>query len=248
MTTITSITLGNVGRLARRWSAYCPNKPTIWNGRHAPHDTTLAGGCSYYVYKIDKAAPLMVLVFSFKKKKGPKTVKQAVYPLFHPLCRRWVLYTALTIAPGWRSSCRHKTKLLSLSKETTAVDQPLLQAYRSAGGTSYGPLVCVCYTHAAIHGRRFRSERVIVALLALPFVLNVFPSVELTIIVNVWIQFASLEQNWRFEEIYRIKIRTPALLGHVKASFGIKWSYSFYCRGRSVKICQTAVSCKTYTK
>ena len=87
-------------------------------------------------------------------------------------------------------------------RETTAVDQPLLQAYRPAGGTSCGPLVCLCYTRVAMHGRSFQSARVIVVVLPLPFVLDVFPSVEPTTIVNVCIQFAGFEQNSYFEEIY----------------------------------------------
>ena len=41
--------------------------------------------------------------------------------------------------------------------ETTAVHQPLLQAYQSAGGTSCGPLVCLCYTRVAMHGRSVQS-------------------------------------------------------------------------------------------
>ena len=85
---------------------------------------------------------------------------------------------------------------------TKAVDQPLLQAYRLAGGTSYSPLVCLCYTRAAMHGRRFRSARVIVALLRMPSVLNVFPSAEPSTIAKVCIQFAGFEPKSRFEEIY----------------------------------------------
>ena len=79
--------------------------------------------------------------------------------------------------------------------ETKAVDQPILQAYRSAGGTSCGPLVCLFYTRVAMHGKSFQSARVIVVVLSLPSVLNVFPSVEPTNIVNVCIQFAGFEQN-----------------------------------------------------
>ena len=79
--------------------------------------------------------------------------------------------------------------------ETTAVDQLLLQAYRPAGGTSCGPLVCLCYTRVAMHGRSFPSARVIVVVLPLPSVVNVFPSVEPTTIVKVRIQFAGFEQN-----------------------------------------------------
>ena len=93
----------------------------------------------------------------------------------------------------------------AVAVETTAaaVDQPLLQAYRSAGGTSCGPLVvCLCYTRVAMHGRSFQSARVIVVVLPLPSVQDVFPSLEPTAIVNTCIQFAGFEQNWHFEEIY----------------------------------------------
>ena len=62
-------------------------------------------------------------------------------------------------------------------------------------GTSCGPLVCLCYTRVAKNGRSFPSARVIVVVLPLPSVLNVFPSVEPTTIVNVCIQFAGFEQN-----------------------------------------------------
>ena len=37
------------------------------------------------------------------------------------------------------------------------------------GDTSCGPLVCLCYTRSAMHGRIFRSAKVIVALLPLAF-------------------------------------------------------------------------------
>ena len=50
--------------------------------------------------------------------------------------------------------------------------------------TSCGPLVCLCYTRVAMHGRSFQSARVIVAL-SLPPVLNIFQSVEPTTIVSV---------------------------------------------------------------
>ena len=36
-------------------------------------------------------------------------------------------------------------------------------------GTSCGPLVCLCYTRVAMHGRSFPSARVIVVVLPLPF-------------------------------------------------------------------------------
>ena len=62
-------------------------------------------------------------------------------------------------------------------------------------GTSCGPLVCLYYIRAAMHGRIFPSARVIVVVLPLPSVLNVFPSVEPTTIVNVCSQFAGFEQT-----------------------------------------------------
>jgi len=74
--------------------------------------------------------------------------------------------------------------------------RPASTASLSTGkGTSCGPLVCLCYTRVAMHGRSFPSARVIVVVLPLPSVLNVFPSVEPTTIVNVCIQFAGFEQN-----------------------------------------------------
>ena len=69
-------------------------------------------------------------------------------------------------------------------------------------GTSWGPLVCLCYTRAATHASGFQSARVIVVVLPLPSVQDVFPSLEPTAIVNTCIQFAGFEQNWHFEEIY----------------------------------------------
>ena len=86
-------------------------------------------------------------------------------------------------------------------------------------GTSCGPLVCLCYTRVAMHGRSFPSARVIVVVLTLPSVLNVFPSVEPTTIVNVCIQFAGFEQNWLSKKcvallyILRIVILFSATLG-----------------------------------
>ena len=81
--------------------------------------------------------------------------------------------------------------------------RPASTANLSTGkGTSCGPLVCLCYTRVAIHGRSCPSARVIVVVLSFPSVLNVFPSVEPTTIVNVCIQFAGFEQNGHFEEIY----------------------------------------------
>ena len=74
--------------------------------------------------------------------------------------------------------------------------RPASTASLSTGkGTSCGPLVCLCYTRVAMHGRSFPSARVIVVVLPLPSVLNVFQSVEPTTIVNVCIQFAGFEQN-----------------------------------------------------
>ena len=62
-------------------------------------------------------------------------------------------------------------------------------------GTSCGPLVCLCYTRVAMHGRSFPFARVIVVVLPFPSALNVFPSVEPTTIVKVCNQFAGFEQN-----------------------------------------------------
>ena len=46
-----------------------------------------------------------------------------------------------------------------------------------------------------MHGRSFPSARVIIVVLPLPSVLDVFPSVEPTTIVNVCVQFAGFEQT-----------------------------------------------------
>ena len=74
--------------------------------------------------------------------------------------------------------------------------RPASTASLSTGtGTPCGPLVCLCYTRVAMHGRSFPSARVIAVVLPLPYVLNVLPSVEPTTIVNVCIQFAGFEQN-----------------------------------------------------
>ena len=83
--------------------------------------------------------------------------------------------------------------------ETTAVHQPLLQAYQSAGGTSCGPLVCICYTRV----RSFQSVGVMVVL-SLPSALDVFPSVEPTTIVNICIQFAGRTHHYR-KHMYSIR-------------------------------------------
>ena len=91
----------------------------------------------------------------------------------------------------------------ALRSASTAVDQPLLQAYRSARGTSCGSFVCLCCTCVDVHGRSFQSARVIVFVLPMPSVLDVFPSVEPTTIVNVCMKLAGFEQNRHFE-IYRI--------------------------------------------
>ena len=86
-----------------------------------------------------------------------------------------------------RSYSRNHSSRQTTTVETTAVHQPLLQAYQSAGGTSCGPLVCLCYTRVAMHGKSFQSARVIVVVLPLPSVLDVVPSVEPTTIVNICI-------------------------------------------------------------
>ena len=98
-----------------------------------------------------------------------------------------------------RSYSRNHSSRQTTAVETTAVHQPLLQAYQSAGGTSCRPLVCLCYTRVAMHGRSFQSARVIVVVLPLPSLLDVFPSVEPTTIVNICIQLAGFEQNRYFE-------------------------------------------------
>ena len=79
-------------------------------------------------------------------------------------------------------------------RATTAVDQPLLQAYRPARERRAVRSCASCYTRVAMHGRSFPSARVIVVALPLPPVLNVFPSVATTI-VNACVQVAGFEQN-----------------------------------------------------
>ena len=76
--------------------------------------------------------------------------------------------------------------------ETTAVHQPLLQAYQSAGGnvvrTARVPLLYPCrYAREKLSVRE--SDRRCSSLEA------VFPSVEPTAIGKVCIQFAGFEQN-----------------------------------------------------
>ena len=93
------------------------------------------------------------------------------------------------------SCCWCRCRPAGVTAETTAAHQPLLQAYQSVGGTSCGPLVCLCYTRVAKHGRSFQSARVIVVVFPLPSVLHVFPSVEPTTIVNICIKFAGFELN-----------------------------------------------------
>ena len=78
--------------------------------------------------------------------------------------------------------------------------RPASTASLSTGeGMSCGPLVCLCYTRVAMHARSFPSTRVIVVVLPLPSLLDVFPSVEPTTIVNICIQLAGFEQNRYFE-------------------------------------------------
>ena len=88
-----------------------------------------------------------------------------------------------------RSYSRNHSSRQTTAVETTAVHQPLLQAYQSAGGTSCRLLVCLCHARVAMHGRSFRTASVIVVVFPLPSVLDVFPSVEPTAIVNVCTQF-----------------------------------------------------------
>ena len=74
--------------------------------------------------------------------------------------------------------------------------RPASTASLSTGkGASCGPLVCLRYSHVAMLGRSFPSARVMVVVLPLPSVLNIFPSVEPTTIVNDCIQFAGFKQN-----------------------------------------------------
>ena len=103
-------------------------------------------------------------------------------------CRRPAVAGVAVPLPELQQKSQRKT-------ETTAVHQPLPQAYQSAGGTSCGPLVCLCYTRVAIHRRSFQSARVIVVVLPFPSVLDVFSSVEPTTVVNVCTQFSGVEQN-----------------------------------------------------
>ena len=104
----------------------------------------------------------------------------------------------------WRDT--RAAALAAASRETTAVDQTLLQAYRPARGrravrscVSVIP-VSLC-TGEAFRPREWSSWS------PLAFCPNVFPSVEPTTIVNVCIQFAGFEQNWHFEEMYCIDKR-----------------------------------------
>ena len=53
------------------------------------------------------------------------------------------------------SCCWCRGRPAGVTAETTAVDQPILQAYRSARGTSYGPLVCLCYPVSLCTGEAF---------------------------------------------------------------------------------------------
>ena len=53
------------------------------------------------------------------------------------------------------SCCWCRCRPAGVTAETTAVDQPILQAYRSARGTSYGPLVCLCYPVSLCTGEAF---------------------------------------------------------------------------------------------
>ena len=89
------------------------------------------------------------------------------------------------------SSCRSYRRSHSSRPASTA-------SLSTSKGTSCGPLVCLCYTRVAMHGRSFPSARVIVVVPPLPSVLNVFPSVEPTTIVNVCIQFAGFETKLTF--------------------------------------------------
>ena len=81
--------------------------------------------------------------------------------------------------------------------------RPASTASLSTGkGTSCGPLVCLCYIRVAMHGRSFPSARVIVVVLPLLSVLNVFPSVDPTNIVNVLRSMYSI-RRFRTKLTYR---------------------------------------------
>ena len=87
-----------------------------------------------------------------------------------------------------RSPCRSHSRNHSSRPASTA-------SLSTSKETSCGPLVCLCYTRVAMHGRSFPSARVIVVVLPLPSVLNVFSSVEPTTVVNVCGPFAGFEQS-----------------------------------------------------
>ena len=70
--------------------------------------------------------------------------------------------------------------------------------------------MCLWYTRVAMYGRSFQFARVIVVVLPLPSVVDVFPSVEPTSIVDACFQFARFEQNSHFEEIYQVLLRLIA--------------------------------------
>ena len=59
------------------------------------------------------------------------------------------------------SCCWCRCRPAGVTAETTAVGQPLLQAYRPARGRR-AVRSCACYTRVAMHGRSFPSAGVIV--------------------------------------------------------------------------------------
>ena len=65
------------------------------------------------------------------------------------------------------SPCRSYSRNHSSRPASTA-------SLSTSKGTSCGPLVCLCYTRVAMHGRSFPSARVIVVVLPLPSVLTYF--------------------------------------------------------------------------
>ena len=85
----------------------------------------------------------------------------------------------------------HEWEYKTIFTETTGVDKPLLQAYRPARGRR---AVRSCASVIPVSICTGEAKRVIVVVLPLPYVLNVFPSVEPTTIVNVCTSKYSIRQ------------------------------------------------------